>query len=73
MRLYTIGNVLVTAGKAAARTPGSKHTAWMANVSWTGKLMEAGATGLTIGYASYKEGRLLDHHQLLGRRQSERR
>ncbi|MDE0149411.1 MAG: hypothetical protein OXM58_13660 [Rhodospirillaceae bacterium] len=52
---YTTG-VMVTSAKAAARTPGSKHTAWMANVSWTGKLMEAGATGLTIGYASYKKG-----------------
>ena len=52
---YTPG-FMVTAAKAAKRTPGSKHTAWMANVSWTGKLMEAGATGLTIGYASYKKG-----------------
>ena len=52
---YTVGNVLVPA-KAAAMTPSSKHTAWMANVSWTGKLMEAGATGLTVGYAQYKKG-----------------
>ena len=53
--VYRTG-VMVTAAKPAERTSGSKHTAWMANVSWTGKLMEAGSTGLTLGYAQYKKG-----------------
>ncbi|MCY3829526.1 MAG: hypothetical protein OXF89_10355 [Rhodospirillaceae bacterium] len=53
---FTVG-VMETPAKAAKRTPGSKHSAWMANVSWTGKLMDAGATGLTLGYAQYKKGK----------------
>ena len=35
---------------------GEKPTAWMADVSWTGKLMDAGATSLTLGYGQWGDG-----------------
>ncbi len=51
--VYTAGYM---AAKAAKSVPSSKRTGWAADVSWTGKLMEAGSTSVTIGYGSYKKG-----------------
>ena len=53
--VYMYGDKL-TLGKAGMAMPSSKHTGWAADVSWTGKLIEAGSTSLTIGYGSYKKG-----------------
>ena len=47
---------LITGAKASARMPGYKHTGWAADVSWTGKLMDAGSTSLTVGYGQYAKG-----------------
>ena len=47
---------LITAGKMPAKMPGYKHTGWAADVSWTGKLMDAGSTSLTVGYGQYAKG-----------------
>ena len=35
---------------------GVKPTAWMADASWTGKMMDAGATSVTIGYGKWTDG-----------------
>ncbi len=38
-------------------TKGSaEHTAWAMDLSWTGKLIDAGTTSLSVGYASYEKG-----------------
>lgn len=45
-------------GVYAQETPsgGAKHKGWALDVSWTGKLMEAGTTSLTLGYGDYEDG-----------------
>ena len=42
---------------------GDRHSGWAADLSWTGKLMDAGSTSLTIGYGQYKDG---DYKQTKG-------
>ena len=35
---------------------GAKHSFWGAEVGWTGKIMDAGNTSLTVGYGKYERG-----------------
>ena len=52
----TASGEAVVPAKPSARMAGYKHTGWAADVSWTGKLMDAGSTSLTVGYGQYAKG-----------------
>ena len=48
---------VASAAVAAMASPGFEHTAWAVDLSWTGKLIDAGSTSLSVGFANYEKGK----------------